>query len=75
MLHQMLLSCGEKQSFLNCGFWDAPQEIMQREQCMLMGELAQFVNALEHRSDLTGTTVEHWTMGQYMDHVFPVGVP
>ncbi|KAK9813706.1 hypothetical protein WJX73_004214 [Symbiochloris irregularis] len=49
----------------------ANQEIMQREQCMLMGELAQFVNALEHRSDLKGSTVEQWTMGQYMDHVFP----
>lgn len=45
---------------------------MQREQCMLMGELAQFVNALEHRSDLKGSAVEQWTMGQYMDHVFPV---
>ena len=42
---------------------------------MLMGELATFVNALEHRTDLTARTVELWTMGQYMDHVFPVRPP
>ncbi|KAK9813731.1 hypothetical protein WJX73_005548 [Symbiochloris irregularis] len=49
----------------------ANQERMQREHCMLMGELAPFVNALEQRSDLKGSTVEQWTMGQYMDHVSP----
>ena len=45
---------------------------MSREQGMLMDELSHFVNVLERRSDLTGQHVQQWTMGQYMDHVFPV---
>ena len=45
---------------------------MLREQGMLMDELSQLVNFLEKRSDLTGQHVQAWTMGQYMDHVFPV---
>lgn len=49
------------------------QEIMAREQGMLMEELAHFVNVVEGRSELTGQDVQEWTMGQYMDHVFEVG--
>ncbi|KAK9828978.1 hypothetical protein WJX72_003179 [[Myrmecia] bisecta] len=46
-------------------------QIMSREQEMLLQELAEFVNLVETRSDLTVQDAKTWTMEQLVDTIFP----
>jgi hypothetical protein len=47
---------------------------MEKEQEMLLGELAEFVNLLEDREDLTLEDAKRWTTDELMNTIYPVRV-
>lgn len=49
----------------------ANKEIMVREQEMLLDELAQFMNLVEGRSDITLSMAKQWTVEQMVENIFP----
>ena len=51
---------------------NAVQEIMAREQELLLEEFTRFVGLLDGRSDLTVQHAKSWTMDELMDSIHPV---
>lgn len=48
------------------------QEIMAREQELLLEEFTRFVGVLDGRSDLTIEQAKSWTMNELMEGIHPV---
>lgn len=48
------------------------QEIMAREQELLLDEFTKFVGVLDGRNDLTIQQAKSWTMSELMDDIHPV---
>lgn len=48
------------------------QEIMAREQELLLEEFTQFVGLLDGRTDLTVQHAKLWTMDELMESIHPV---
>ena len=48
------------------------QEIMAREQELLLEEFTQFVGLLDGRTDLTVQHAKVWTMDELMESIHPV---
>ena len=48
------------------------QEIMAREQELLLEEFTQFVGLLDGRTDLTVQHAKFWTMDELMESIHPV---
>lgn len=52
----------------------ALQEIMAREQELLLEEFTRFVGLLDNRTDLTVQHAKAWTMDKLMDTIHPVSL-
>ena len=50
------------------------QEIMAREQELLLEEFTRFVGMLDNRTDLTVQHAKAWNMDELMENIHPVSV-